>query len=81
MEGNEVFLSCQSVFVDRVSYCARTSYSLSRILFESLVSIRFIKSEVVPAETAVAEKGSKTALRRYALQNRAYKERLSYLCS
>jgi len=36
-------------------------YSLSRILFESLVSIRFINSEIVPAEIATAENSSRTA--------------------
>jgi len=39
----------------------KTGYSLSRILFESLVSIRFMSSEIVPAEIATAEKRNRTA--------------------
>jgi len=33
----------------------KKNFSLSRILFESLVSIRFISNEIVPAEIAAAE--------------------------
>jgi len=37
------------------------NYSLSRILFDSLVSIRFISRESVPAEIDIAENSSKIA--------------------